>query len=181
MSKICICCLKWENKIKTERSLCFQYLRNGSKGGFEPGLTWLRVRRSTTELPRYDGNWGIHSPALHCYCDQWACTIIVTPKKTSIGVAFICVAKHHSPRLRWYNCKITVHPRKLQHRHYYFNREVSYWLQFSITGSTFCGFIAILQTWHLHVKRYKIDSPTDVCYSFPSFYGNGHMLDPTIR
>ena len=26
--------------------------RNGSKCGFEPGLTWLRVRRSTTELPR---------------------------------------------------------------------------------------------------------------------------------
>ena len=27
-------------------------LRNGSKGGFEPGLTRLRVRHSTTELPR---------------------------------------------------------------------------------------------------------------------------------
>ena len=27
-------------------------LPNGSKGGFEPGLTWLRVRHSTTELPR---------------------------------------------------------------------------------------------------------------------------------
>ena len=27
-------------------------LRNGSYGGFEPWLTWLRVRRSTTELPR---------------------------------------------------------------------------------------------------------------------------------
>ena len=27
-------------------------LRNGTKGGFEPGLTRLRVRRSTTELPR---------------------------------------------------------------------------------------------------------------------------------
>ena len=26
--------------------------RNDSKGGFEPGLTWLRVRHSTTELPR---------------------------------------------------------------------------------------------------------------------------------
>ena len=26
-------------------------LRNGSKGGFEPGLTLLRVRHSTTELP----------------------------------------------------------------------------------------------------------------------------------
>ena len=27
-------------------------LRNGSKGGFEPGLTSLRVRHSTAELPR---------------------------------------------------------------------------------------------------------------------------------
>ena len=27
-------------------------LRNGTKGGFEPGLTRLRVRHSTTELPR---------------------------------------------------------------------------------------------------------------------------------
>ena len=27
-------------------------LRNGSKGAFEPGLTRLRVRHSTTELPR---------------------------------------------------------------------------------------------------------------------------------
>ena len=27
-------------------------LRNVNKRGFEPGLTWLRVRRSTTELPR---------------------------------------------------------------------------------------------------------------------------------
>ena len=27
--------------------------RNGNKEGFEPGLTWLRVRHSTTELPRY--------------------------------------------------------------------------------------------------------------------------------
>ena len=28
------------------------YLRNGSKGGFEPGSTRLRVRHSTAELPR---------------------------------------------------------------------------------------------------------------------------------
>ena len=27
-------------------------IRNGSKEGFEPGLTLLRVQRSTTELPR---------------------------------------------------------------------------------------------------------------------------------
>ena len=31
-------------------------LRNGSKGGFEPGLTRLRVRHSTTELPRSTHN-----------------------------------------------------------------------------------------------------------------------------
>ena len=30
-------------------------LRNGSKGGFEPGLNGLRVRHSTTELPRSSG------------------------------------------------------------------------------------------------------------------------------
>ena len=30
-------------------------LPNGSKGGFEPGLTRLRVRHSTTELPRSTG------------------------------------------------------------------------------------------------------------------------------
>ncbi len=28
------------------------FLRNGNKGGFEPGLTWLQVRHSATELPR---------------------------------------------------------------------------------------------------------------------------------
>ena len=27
-------------------------LRNGSKGGFEPGLTSVRVRHSTADLPR---------------------------------------------------------------------------------------------------------------------------------
>ena len=31
-------------------------LRNGSKGGFEPGLTRLRVWHSTTELPRSTWN-----------------------------------------------------------------------------------------------------------------------------
>ena len=49
-----------------------------------------------------------------------------------------------------------------------------YWLQFSITGSKFCGFIAILQTSHKHVKRYEIG------YEYPSCYGNGHMMDSTI-
>ena len=28
-------------------------IRNGNKEGFEPGLTLLRVRNATTELPRY--------------------------------------------------------------------------------------------------------------------------------
>ena len=34
-------------------------LRNGSKGGFEPGLIRLRVRHSTAELPR-STNDGMH-------------------------------------------------------------------------------------------------------------------------
>ena len=37
-------------------------LRNGNKGGFEPGLTRLRVRHSTTELPRsIEKNETIHN------------------------------------------------------------------------------------------------------------------------
>ncbi len=32
-------------------------LRNGSKGGLEPRLTWLRVRYSTTKLPRSTKWW----------------------------------------------------------------------------------------------------------------------------
>ena len=40
-------------------------LRNGSKGGFEPGLTRLRVRHSTAELPRsIDYDLG---PGFNCY------------------------------------------------------------------------------------------------------------------
>ena len=35
----------------------------------------------------------------------------------------------------------------------YLNREVLYWLQFSITGRIFCGLVVILKTWHLQVKR----------------------------
>ena len=33
----------------------------------------------------------------------------------------------------------------------------------------------------MHVKRYEIDSPTEVYYSIISCYGSGHMLDPTIQ
>ena len=55
--------------------------------------------------------------------------------------AFICVAKHHSPIQCWYNCEINAHPHKLCHRHYYFNGEISYWLQYSITGSNLFNFI----------------------------------------
>ena len=50
--------------------------------------------------------------------------------------------------------EITSHPWKPWHRHYYLDREVLYWLQFSITESIFCGFITLLNTWHLHVERY---------------------------
>ena len=59
--------------------------------------------------------------------------------------------------------------------------EVSYWLQLGITGSKFGGFILILKTCHLHVKRYKIDFLTEVYYLFTSCYGSGHMLDPSMR
>ena len=31
-----------------------------------------------------------------------------------------------------------------------------------------------------HVKRYEIDSPTEVYYLFTSCYGSSHMLDPSI-
>ena len=75
--------------------------------------------------------------------------------------------------------QITAHLRKLQ-LHHYFNREVSYWLQLSITGSKLCGFKAILKTWQLHVKRYEIDTSTEVCYWFTSYYGSGNMLDSSI-
>ena len=44
-------------------------LRNGSKGGFEPGLTLLRVRHSTTELPRLCGISNVHD-ALYIYLPQ---------------------------------------------------------------------------------------------------------------
>ena len=40
-------------------------LRNGSKGGFEPGLSRLRVRHSTTELLRYMSD---ESVGLSGYC-----------------------------------------------------------------------------------------------------------------
>ena len=35
--------------------------RNGNKGGFEPGLTWLRVRHSITELPRSVCCWTLRT------------------------------------------------------------------------------------------------------------------------
>ena len=41
-------------------------------------------------------------------------------------------------------------------------------------------FIVILKTWHWHVKRYEIDSPSEVYYSFPTCYGSVHMLDPSF-
>ena len=44
----------------------------------------------------------------------------------------------------------------------------------------FCGSIAILKTWHLHVKRYEIVSLTEVYYSVTSCHGSGHVMDPTI-
>ena len=40
---------------------------------------------------------------------------------------------------------ITVCTHKLWHRRYFFNREVPYWLQSSLTGSVFRGLLLILQ------------------------------------
>ena len=40
---------------------------------------------------------------------------------------------------------VTLYTYKLWHRRYFFNREVPYWLQSSITGSAFRGLLLILQ------------------------------------
>ena len=40
---------------------------------------------------------------------------------------------------------ITLYTHKLWHRRHFFNREVPYWLQSSITGSPFRGLLLILQ------------------------------------
>ena len=42
-------------------------LRNGSIGGFEPGLILLRVRHSTTELPRSTEEWNIFKRRLDVF------------------------------------------------------------------------------------------------------------------
>ena len=57
-----------------------------------------------------------------------------------------------------YNCEITSHPHKAWRRRYYLNREVLHWPQYSIAGGTLCGFIAILKTWHIHVKNTRMTS-----------------------
>ena len=69
--------------------------------------------------------------------------------KTVAILAGVATRKHGQG-----SANIPSHPRKPRYRCYYLNREVLHWLQFSITGSIFCGFRAILKTWHLHVKRY---------------------------
>ena len=109
------------------------------------------------------------------------CTAIVTSERAWLSASDQPVKNlGRRPCQRRYNCDVTAHPHTLWHRHYYFNQEVSYWLQFSITGSKFCGFIANLKTWNLHVKRYEIDSLIEVYYLSTSCYGNGHVLDPSI-
>ena len=44
---------------------------------------------------------------------------------------------------------ITLYTHKLWHRRHFLNREVSYWLQSSITGSPFRGLILILQKYSM--------------------------------
>ena len=52
-------------------------LRNGNKEGFEPGITWLRVRHSTSELPRstcstyVDGSCGMTDDSRVFYVCWW--------------------------------------------------------------------------------------------------------------
>ena len=58
-------------------------LRNGSKGGFEPGLTRLRVRHSTTELPR-----SIKKPE----CKVQMVLHISTYSLWSLGVSFSIIS-----------------------------------------------------------------------------------------
>ena len=113
------------------------------------------------------------------------CTAIATDENARFGSVrnkprsashSVVVQRYHSPRPRqcWHNCGITARVHRPGHRHYYFNREVSYWLQHSATGSKCCGTTAILTTW------YEIDSLTEVYYLFTSCHGSGHMLDPSI-
>ena len=59
---------------------------------------------------------------------------------------------------RRYNCEITSHTHMPWYRRYYLNREVLYWLQFSITGSIFCGSIAILKTLPCMLKDTRMTS-----------------------
>ena len=54
-------------------------LRNGSKGRFEPGRTWLRVRHSTTELPLPTPVM----PSLTCCCHVF----LVRPRRLVPGIA----------------------------------------------------------------------------------------------
>ena len=87
-------------------------------------LTWLVVESQSLTATAIDG-----SKARHC-------TAIVTNERARLrqSVKFFGQSREFKNTIgRWYNCEITVHPRKLQHRHYYFNREAPYWLQFSIT------------------------------------------------
>ena len=56
-------------------------LRNGSKGGFEPGLTRLRVRHSTTELPRSSNQLLLICVIIHCVISPG----IFSEKKDQLG------------------------------------------------------------------------------------------------
>ena len=67
-------------------------LRNGSKGGFEPGLTRLRVRHSTTELPRSTNH-------IVCTADAMSCV-------SKMEIVYSCIHSDHHPVLFCLDCDI---------------------------------------------------------------------------
>ena len=85
-------------------------LRNGSKGRFEPGLTWLRlmrVRRSTAELPRstVKGTFFWHKCRNFSY--SLANTFTQGYQRKSGGRPTICHIENdnHSGKLLWWKCR----------------------------------------------------------------------------
>ena len=88
-------------QLRNDYSLTFPPLsiRNGSIGGFEPGLSRLRVRHSTTELPRSTGSmvyyqvcWHIIvQMPLHCFLSGYQQWLVVVSNHVSI-----VYQNHHS-------------------------------------------------------------------------------------
>ena len=60
-------------------------LRKGSKGGFEPGLSRLRVRRSTIELPRV---------CTYVHANVGLCADECVHECARVGCSFACMCVH---------------------------------------------------------------------------------------